>query len=262
MSKQRIRPRFELDGRVAIITGSSKGIGEAIARGLAEFGAKVIISSRSQESVDEVVEAFRADGLEATAIACHVGQAEDRKRLIEQTVATYGRLDILVNNAATNPYFGPIEQLSPEAYQKTLDINLTAALELSNLALPHMQAQGGGSIIHISSVEGLHASPGFGAYNLSKAGIIMLGKSQAVEWGQHNVRVNVICPGLVKTKLSQMLWQNEKLVTKVEAKIPLGRMADPDDMAGLAVFLSAPAGAYVTGSVYVNDGGFLNAGIL
>ena len=262
MSNQRIRPRFELTDKVAVITGSSKGIGEAIARGLAEFGAKVVISSRSQESVDEVAASFKTDGLEATGIACHVGRAEDRKRLIEQTLATYGRLDILVNNAATNPYFGPIEQLSPEAYQKTLEINLTAALELSNLVLPHMQAQGGGSIIHISSVEGLHASPGFGAYNLSKAGIIMLGKSQCVEWGKHNVRVNVICPGLVKTKLSQMLWQNEALTAKAEATIPLGRMAEPEDMAGLAVFLASPAGAYVTGSVYVNDGGWLNAGIL
>ncbi len=262
MKNQRIRPRFELEGKVAIITGSSKGIGEAIARGLAEFGAKVVVSSRSQESVDAVAAGFNADGLEATAIACHVGKAEARQQLIERAVATYGRLDILVNNAATNPYFGPIENLSREAYHKTIEINMTAALELSNLALPHMQAAGGGSIIHISSVEGLHASPGFGAYNLSKAGIIMLGKSQAVEWGRHNVRVNVICPGLVKTKLSQILWENEKLTAKAERTIPLGRLAEPDDMAGLAVFLASRAGAYVTGGVYVNDGGLLNACIL
>lgn len=261
-TNQRIRPLFDLSEKVAVVTGSSKGIGEAMARGLAEFGAKVIISSRKQEAVDTVAEAFRADGLEATGIACHVGDGEQRKQLIEKTIATYGRLDILINNAATNPYFGPIENLPPAALQKTMDINLTAALELSNLALPHLIEVGGGSIIHISSVEGLQASPGFSAYNLSKAGIIMLGKNQSVEWAKHNVRVNVICPGLVKTKLSQLLWQNEALVQQAEKGIPLGRMASPDEMAGLAVWLASPAASYCTGAVIGNDGGFLNAGPL
>lgn len=261
-SQNRIRPLFDLNGKVAIVTGSSKGIGEAMARGLAEFGAKVIISSRKQEAVDAVADAFRTDGLEATAIACHVGDAEQRKELVQKTIDTYGRLDILINNAATNPYFGPIEDLPLAALQKTLDINLTAALDLSNLAMPHMQSAGGGSIIHISSVEGIQASPGFSAYNLSKAGIIMLGKNQSMEWARHNIRVNVICPGLVKTKLSQMLWQNEALVKQAEKGIPLGRMASPDEMAGLAVWLASPAASYCTGAVIGNDGGFLNAGPL
>ena len=253
----RIRNRFDLSGKVAIVTGSSKGIGEAMARGMAEFGAKVIISSRSQEAVDAVAEQYRQDDLEATGIACHVADAGDRAQLMEQTLATYGRLDILINNAATNPYFGPVEGLTPAAYQKTLDVNLTAALELSNLALPHLREAGGGSVIHISSVEGLHANPNFAAYNISKAGIIMLGKSQAAEWARDNIRVNVICPGLVKTKLSRALWEDERMEEQMKKSIPLRRMATPDEVAGVAVYLASDAASYVTGSVVTVDGGMI-----
>ena len=257
MTGARIRPRFDLEGRVAIVTGSSKGIGEAMARGFAEFGARVIVSSRDAAAVEEVAAAYRADGLQATGIACHVGDADDRRRLIERTVETYGGLDILVNNAAVNPYFGPVEGLSATAYRKTLDINLTAALELSNLALPHLRASGRGAVIHISSVEGLHASPHFAAYNVSKAGLIMLGKSQAREWAADNVRVNVICPGLVRTKLSRPLWENDDLARHIRAQIPLGRMAEPDEIAGLAVWLAGDAASFVTGGTFVADGGMV-----
>lgn len=228
-----------------------------MARGLAEFGAKVIVSSRNQASVDAVAAAYRADGLEATGIACHVADADDRGRLIEKTLATYGRLDILINNAATNPYFGPVEGLTPDAYHKTLDVNLTAALELSSLALPHLRKSGHGSVIHISSIEGLHANPNFAAYNISKAGLIMLGKSQAREWASENIRVNVICPGLVKTKLSRALWENEQLAQQFTNMIPLNRMATPDEIAGLAVWLASDAASYVTGGTFVADGGML-----
>lgn len=253
----RIRNRFDLSGKVAIVTGSSKGIGEAMARGMAEFGARVVISSRSQEAVDAVAERYQQDGLEATGIACHVADVGDRTQLIEQTIATYGRLDILINNAATNPYFGPVEGLTPAAYQKTLDVNLTAALALSNLALPHLREAGGGSVIHISSVEGLHANPNFAAYNISKAGIIMLGKSQAAEWARDNIRVNVICPGLVKTKLSRALWEDERMEERMKQSIPLRRMATPDEVAGVAVYLASDAASYVTGSVVTVDGGMI-----
>ena len=253
----RIQPLFDLTGRVAVVTGSSKGIGEAMARGLAEFGARVVISSRKQEAVDAVAEQYRADGLEATGIACHVGDADDRRRLIEQTVATYGRLDILINNAATNPYFGPVEGLTPEAYQKTLDVNLTAALELSNLALPHLRADGGGSVLHVSSVEGLHAGKNFAAYNISKAGLIMLGRSQAAEWAASNVRVNVLCPGLVRTKLSAALLADEQQEERMLKTIPLRRIATPDQVAGIAPYLASEAASYVTGAVFVVDGGML-----
>ncbi len=254
---RRIKPLFDLTGRVAVVTGSSKGIGEAMARGLAEFGASVVISSRKQEAVDAVAAAYRADGLEATGIACHVGDPDSRRRLIEQTIAKYGRLDILINNAATNPYFGPIEGLTAEAYEKTLAVNLTAALELSNLALPHLRESGHGSVIHISSVEGLHANAGFGAYNISKAGILMLGKSQAAEWAKDNIRVNVICPGLVRTKLSAALLANDQLERQMLNAIPLGFIAEPDQVGGIAPWLASDAAAYVSGSVIVVDGGML-----
>lgn len=259
MKNSRILQRFRLDGKVAIVTGASKGIGESMARGLAEFGAKVIISSRNQEACNEVAAGFKADGLEATGIACHVAQSEARQALVQKTIDTYGRVDILINNAGTNPYFGPIHKMPAEAYQKTLDINLNAALELSNLMYPHLKAQGSGSIIHISSVEGLHASENFAAYNISKAGLLMLTKSQAVEWGKHNIRVNAICPGFVKTKLSAMIWQDEAMHERLVSRTPLRRMAMPDDMAGLAVFLASEASNFCTGEVIVNDGGLLHA---
>lgn len=256
-----IKNLFDLTDKVAIVTGASKGIGEQMARGLAEFGAKVVVSSRNQEAVDAVAEQYKADGLEAVGIACHVGDEAQRNHLIEQTVAHYGKVDILINNAATNPYFGPIDQMTPEVYQKTMSINLDAAMFLSNLVYAEMKKNGGGSIIHISSIEGLHASAGFAAYNLSKAALVMLAKNQAAEWGSDNVRVNVICPGLVKTKLSKMLWANEAMKRKAEKKIPLNRMAQPSEMAGLAVFLASDASSYMTGATLVNDGGLLNAGL-
>lgn len=256
-----IKPLFDLTGKVAIVTGASKGIGESMARGLAEFGAKVVVSSRKQEAVDAVAESFSVDGLEAVGMACHVGRSEQRKALVEQVLERYGRIDILINNAATNPYFGPIQDMTEEIYHKTMQINMDAALFMSNLVYPSMKENGGGSIIHISSIEGLHASAGFAAYNLSKASVIMLAKNQATEWGKDNVRVNVICPGLVKTKLSQMLWSNEAILKKAERTIPMGRMASTQEMAGLAVFLASDASSYMTGATLVNDGGILNGAL-
>jgi len=259
---QRIKQLFDLTGKVAIVTGASKGIGEAMARGLAEHGAKVVISSRKQEAVEEVAASFVADGLEAVGIACHVADEAQRENLINKTIEKYGRIDCIINNAGTNPYFGPIDQMPLAAYQKTMDINLNAPMELSRLAYPHMQKVNGGSVIHISSIEGLHATAGFAAYNLSKAGLVMLAQNQAAEWGKDNIRVNVICPGLVKTKLSAALWSDENNLKKFKSNIPLGRMAMPDEMAGLAVFLAADASSYMTGAVLVNDGGILHAPVL
>ena len=257
-----IKEKFDLTGKVAIITGSSKGIGEAMAKGLAEFGAKVVISSRKQEAVDAVAAAFREEGLEATAIACHVGNEDHRKALIEKTMNTYGRIDILINNAGTNPYFGPIDQMSPSVYQKTMDINMNAAMALSNLVYPIMKAQGKGSIIHISSIEGLHATAYMAAYNLSKASLVMLGQNQAVEWGKDGIRVNVICPGFVDTKLSAALVSNESVRKNLIKNTALKRIATPDEMAGLAVFLASDASSYCTGAAIVNDGGLLHAPLI
>jgi len=260
MENNRITKLFRLDGKVAIVTGASKGIGEAMCRGLAEAGAKVVVSSRKQDAVDAVAESFTKDGLEAIGIECHVAKVDHQKSLIDKTIEAYGRIDILINNAGTNPYFGPVENMDAVAYQKTLDINMTSALNLSNLCFPHMKSQGGGSIVHISSIEGMHPSPNFAAYNISKAGLIMLGKNQAVEWGKHNIRVNVICPGFVKTKLSSALWQNEALHNNLINATPLQRLASPDEMAGLALFLASEASSFCTGSVILNDGGLLHGG--
>lgn len=262
MFNQRIKQLFQLDNKVAIVTGASKGIGEAMARGLAEFGAKVVISSRKQDAVDDVAANFQADGLEAVGIACHVGKSDDCENLVQKTIEQYGRVDILINNAGTNPYFGPINAMSNEAYQKTMDINLNSAIKLSNLVYPHMKLQGGGSIIHISSVEGYHATKYMPAYNISKAALIMLGKNQAVEWGHDKVRVNIICPGFVKTKLSAALWKDEKMHESLIRSTPLERLAHPDEMAGLAVFLASNASSFCTGEAIVNDGGILNGNFI
>ncbi|MEZ4956380.1 MAG: glucose 1-dehydrogenase [Saprospiraceae bacterium] len=251
---------FNLKNKVAIITGSSKGIGEYMARAMAENGAQVVISSRKQDACDEVVEQFKKDGLEAIGIACHVGDEEQRKKLVEKTVEHFGGVDILINNAGINPHFGPIESAPESAFDKLMEVNVKAIWSLSNLCLPEMQKRGGGSIINISSVEGIHPGFGLGLYSVSKAAVIMLSKNQAKEWGKHGVRVNAICPGLVKTKLSEGLWTNEKLMAKMEKMLPSGRMAMPEEMSGLAVLLASNAGSYMTGGVYVNDGGYLIAG--
>ena len=253
----RITKLFRLDGKVAIITGASKGIGESIARGMAELGAKVIISSRKQEAVDTVAESFKSDGLEATGIACHVGDSDQLKNLVEQTVTTYGGIDILVNNAATNPVFGPIAEADSKVFDKIMDINVKAPFELCNLVYPIMKERGGGSIINISSVEGLKPSFGLGLYSVSKAAVIMLTQNQAKEWGSDGIRSNAICPGLIKTKFSAAIWTNDKMLNQVQKHLPSGRMGLPDEMAGLAVYLASDAAAYTTGGIYTSDGGHM-----
>lgn len=246
--------------KVAIITGSSKGIGLAIAEKLCANGAKVVISSRKQDACDLVAAELRDKKYEALGIACHVGSEEQRRALIAKTMDQYGKIDILVNNAAINPIFGPIEDADEAAFDKIMNINVKAVWSLSNLALPHMISNGGGSVINISSVEGIHPGFGLGLYSTSKAAVIMLTKNQAKEWGKHGVRSNVICPGLVKTKFSQALWENEKLLGKLEKTIPIGRMAMPEEMTGIALLLASDDASYMTGGVYTADGGYLIAG--
>lgn len=253
----RITKRFSLEGKVAIITGASKGIGESIARGMAEAGAKVIVSSRKQAAVDAVAEGFKADGLEAMGIACHVGDDAQLQNLVDKTMETYGRIDIIVNNAATNPVFAPIAQVEGNIFDKIMSINVKSPFAFSNMVYPIMKKQGGGSIIHISSVEGHKPSAGLGLYSVSKAALIMLTQSQAKEWGQDGIRVNAICPGLIQTKFSAALWQNEKVLKTVEKHLPLRRMAQPDEMAGLALFLASDASSYCTGGTFDADGGHM-----
>lgn len=256
----RIKPQFELADKVAIVTGSSKGIGESIAWGLAEFGARVVVSSRKQEAVDEVAEALRAAGHEALAVACNVSEANALDQLVARTVEAYGRIDILVNNAAANPYFGPAEGSESSAFQKIMAVNVEAPLELAKRVLPHFEAQGGGSIINISSVEGIKPAFGMALYSTSKAAVTMLTQNMAKEWGPRGIRANTVCPGLVKTKFSQALWSNEKLLGQYEKHVPLRRMAEPDELAGVVCFLASAAASYVTGSVIAVDGGYLLVG--
>ncbi|MCA6074666.1 glucose 1-dehydrogenase [Fulvivirga sedimenti] len=255
-----IKSQFDLDGRVAIVTGASKGIGKYIAQGLAESGARVIISSRKQEAVDAVAEEFNAMGLEAIGIECHVGDAKQRESLISAAMKHYGRIDILVNNAAINPFYGPLESADEMVFDKIMDVNVKAPWILSNLVLPHMKANKGGSIINISSVEGIHPGFGLGLYSVTKSALIMLTKNQAKEWGPYGIRSNVVCPGLIKTKFSEGLWKNDKLVEGYMSAVPLHRIAEPEEMAGLVMLLASDAGSYMTGGVYAADGGYLISG--
>ena len=255
--KQSTRNLFELEGKVAIVTGASKGIGLSIARGLAEYGAKVVISSRSQESLDLVAKELSVDGLKVFPFACHVGDENQRKDLVKKTIDTYGRIDILVNNAAINPVHDSIEKMGSEVYDKILNVNLKAAFDLSNLCFPYLKKDKEGAIINIASVEGLKPSFGLGLYSITKAALIMLTQVQAKEWGKYGIRSNAICPGLIKTKFSSALWQNEKLKKQIEKHLPAGRVAEPIEMSGLAVYLSSSAGSYTTGGIYTADGGHM-----
>ena len=252
--------QFNLKDKVAVVTGSSKGIGKAIAKGLAQMGAEVVISSRNQEACDTVVSEFENEGLKAVGIACHIGKEEQRKNLVDTVVKKLGRIDILVNNAAINPVYGPIENVEPEIFDKIMEVNVKAPWALSNLVLPHMQSNKKGSIINIESVEAITHGFGLGLYSTSKAALLMLTKNQAKEWGQHGVNVNAICPGLIQTKFSAALWTNEKLLGKLEKSIPSGRMGQPEEMIGLACLLASEAGSYRTGGVYTADGGYMIAG--
>jgi len=246
---------MNLKDKVAIITGASKGIGKAMAEAMGRYGAKVVVSSRKQEAVDAVAEELQAQGIDAAGIACNVGKKEELPALVEQTIARYGGIDILVNNAGTNPAFGPTLNIEDWAYDKIMDVNLKGPFELSRLVHPSMKARGGGSIINISSVEGLTPSEGLGIYSVSKAALIMLTKVQAREFGRDNIRVNAICPGFVKTKLSQAIFENEKLLGMIMARQALKKQGEPADMAGLACFLAADESAFITGAVIVADAG-------
>lgn len=255
-TRNRIQPLFQLQGKIALVTGASRGIGEAIARGLAEFGAKVVVSSRNQEAVDTVADAFRADGLEAIGVAANIGDLEDIYSLIDKTLAAYGGLDIIINNAATNPAFGRIEKTDQHAFDKVIDVNLKGPLELCKKAYPILKQRGGGSIIHISSVVGATPQPGIGLYSISKAAINNLTKVMAQDWGADNIRVNAICPGLIETKFSEALWSNQATLQRFLNRIPLKRIGSADEVAGLAVYLASDAAAYCSGGIYTLDGGY------
>jgi NAD(P)-dependent dehydrogenase (short-subunit alcohol dehydrogenase family) len=246
---------FDLTGKVAVVTGSTRGIGRAIAGELARAGARVVISSRKADKCEEVASLIRSEGLEATAIACHIGKRDDVERLVSETKREYGRIDILVCNAAVNPYFGPLAGLTDEAFTKVIDSNVRSNLWLCNLAIPDMAERKDGSVIIVSSIGGLRGSPSLGIYAISKAADFQLARNLAVEWGPHNIRVNCIAPGLVRTDFARALWEDAETLARAEATTPLRRIGEPEEIAGAAVFLASRAGRWMTGQVLVIDGG-------
>jgi len=248
---------FDLTGRVAIITGSSRGIGRAIAERLADQGAKVVVSSRTQSAVDEVAAAINATHGAGTAIAvaANISSKDDLVRLVERTREAFSKIDILVCNAATNVHFGPLSAIKDEQFRKILDNNILSNHWLIQLVAPEMAERGDGAITLVSSIGGMQGSPLIGAYNISKAADLQLARNLAVELGPRNVRVNCVAPGLIKTDFARALWQNPKIARSAEASTPLRRLGEPDDVAGAVVFLSSAAGRYITGQCIIIDGG-------
>lgn len=251
---------FDLTGKTAIITGSSKGIGRSIAEQLAYRGAKVVISSRKEGPCAEVAEALQRQGYTATAIPCHVGRKEDVKALVAETRRQFGPIDILVCNAAANPYYGPLVDAPDEAYHKTIDTNVQSTLWLVHEVVGDMKAKKDGAIILVSSVGSLKASNNLGLYAVSKAATNQLARSLAGELGPMNIRVNAILPGLVKTDFARALWEDPERVKRVTEVYPLRRLGEPDDIGPAAVFLASAAGRFMTGQTLVIDGGAVIAG--
>jgi len=246
---------FDLNGKVAVVTGGSKGIGRAICERMAEAGARVVVSSRKLDACQEVVEGIRAKGGDALAVACNVSHIEQLQNLVDTAMATYGRIDCMVGNAAVNPHYGPMTTIEEGAFQKIVDCNIRANLWLAKMVLPQMAERKDGTFIIISSIAGLKGTDDIGMYGLSKAADMALARNLAVRWGQHNIRINTIAPGLIKTDFAKALWEDPKRRADVEAAYPLRRIGDPDDIAGVAIFLAADAGRYITGQTIVVDGG-------
>ncbi len=246
---------FDLTGKVAIITGSSRGIGQAIAEQYASAGAKVVISSRHIDACEPIAQAIRDKGQHAIAVSCNVGDKEQIQHLFDETMKEWGKVDILVCNAATNPSYGPMSTLEDWAFEKVMCVNVQSTIWLSNLVAPVMIENGGGSIILLSSITALKGNTIIGAYGMSKAAEAQLARNLAHEYGKQNIRVNAIAPGLVKTEFARALWENPKIMKMQEKGTPLGRIGMPDEIAGVAHFLAAKASSYVTGQVIVADGG-------
>ena len=248
---------FDLSGQVAIITGSSRGIGRAIAERMAEHGARVVISSRKLQACEEVVQAINAKhgAGRAVAMAANISSKDDLAQLVQQTQQQLGSVDVLVCNAASNPYYGPQAGITDEQFRKILDNNIVANHWLIGMVAPQMIERKSGSIIIVSSIGGLRGSPVIGAYCISKAADMQLARNLAVELGPHNVRVNCIAPGLIKTDFARALWEDADMLKERMSTTPMRRIGEPDEIAGAAVFLASQAGSYVTGQSLVVDGG-------
>jgi NAD(P)-dependent dehydrogenase (short-subunit alcohol dehydrogenase family) len=246
---------FDLRGKVALVTGSSRGIGLGIVKRFAQHGARVVVSSRKADACERARAEIEAAGGEALAFACNIGDKAQLQALVDATVERFGGLDVLVVNAAVNPYFGPLAGIGDDAFDKIMGSNVRSSVWLCNMALPHIAARGGGSVILLSSIAGLKGSRLLGAYGISKAADMQLARNLAVEWGPKNVRVNTLAPGIIRTDFAKALYENPAIYEQALALYPLGRLGEVDDVSGAAVFLASAAGAFVTGQTLTIDGG-------
>jgi NAD(P)-dependent dehydrogenase (short-subunit alcohol dehydrogenase family) len=248
---------FRLDGKIALITGASRGIGESIAQTLAHYGAHTILVSRKIDALEDVAKKIRESGGRADALACHMGEVTQIEGLFKQVREKFGRLDILVNNAATNPYFGDMLNADEGIWDKTFDVNLKGPFFMIKFGAALMAESGGGSILNVSSVNGIRPAMMQGIYSVTKAGLISMTRAFAKELAGRKIRVNALLPGLTDTKFSKALMDNKGIYDYVVNQVPLGRHAEPDEMAGAALYLVSEASSYTTGSIIVVDGGGL-----
>ena len=249
------RSRFDLSGRVALVTGASRGIGSAIAEALAEHGAQIVLSSRKQADLDSEAERINVQYPEqATAIAAHAGRQDDLERLVQAVMERFSRIDILVNNASTNPYMGPVLGAEPSAWDKTFEVNVRGVFLLTKLVYEASMESHGGSIVNVASTGGLKPGIGLGVYNITKAAVIMLTRQLARELGG-KVRVNAVAPGLIKTRFAEALWGNQEILDRILSFNPMGRIGLPEEVASAVLFLASDAASYVNGEVLVVDGG-------
>lgn len=246
---------LSLSGKIALVTGGSRGIGRAIALQFADAGADVVVSSRKLPDLELVAEEIKKMGRKSLAVAAHNGKMEDLKNLINTVKEEFGRIDILVNNAATNPIMASVLDIDESPFDVIMNVNVKGYFFLSQAAAKMMVNQGGGVIINVASVGGMSPDPGLAVYCISKAAIIMMTKAMALELGQYNIRVNAIAPGIVKTKFSQALWSNEAILSAELAKMPLKRIAQPEEVARTALYLASDASSFMTGHTIVMDGG-------
>ena len=246
---------FDLGGKTALVTGSSKGIGRAIAERMAQHGARVVVSSRKKDACDAVVRGIVERGGAAIAVACNISHKPELEALVAETRKVYGRIDVLVCNAAVNPHYGPSQEIPDTAFDKVMSCNIRSNHWLCQMVIPEMAERGDGSVILVSSIGGLKGSTVLGAYAISKAADMQLARNLAVEWGPRNVRVNCIAPGLIRTDFARALWENPETYQRAVSTYPLRRIGEPDELAGAAIFLASKAGAFVTGQTLVVDGG-------
>lgn len=249
------RAQFDLTGKVALVTGASRGIGEAIALTFSEAGAKVVICSRKQGLLDRVAAKIQERGGQALALAAHVGEIDAVHALVAQAVEHFGGVDIAVNNAATNPHFGSLLDADEGQWHKILDVNVVGCFRVAQAVAPEMEKRGGGKIINIASIAGLRPMPAMGVYSVSKAAVLSLTQALAQELAAHNIQVNAIAPGVIKTRFSSVLWRTESIAQSIQAVTPAGRFGKADDLTGAALYLASPASDFMTGGIIVVDGG-------